>query len=101
MPPLGSKPGLQPERTSLAWHRTALTGMALLGTVAKVAADQHSVLAVVCAVVVLANGVTAVVCGRLRARSRTYASSHRLHLVFASTTVAACVAAAVSLAPSW
>ena len=59
--------GLQPERTSMAWTRTALSAGALAGTLVKVAADERSTIDYVCAAVAAAAGLMIYACGRSRA----------------------------------
>lgn len=63
--------GLQPERTSLAWNRTALAGLALLGAVIKVAADHADARTVVCAAIVVAHTFIVAACAAARGHAVT------------------------------
>jgi len=61
--------GLQFERTSLAWNRTALTAVALGATTVRAGVSEHSVLDLVATVVSLVAGIAMYLCSR-RSRSR-------------------------------
>lgn len=93
-------PGLQPQRTALAWNRTALTGLGLLGAVAKVAADRTDAFTLACLAVVLAHTVVIVGCATVRARSLTALPSPRVYLAAYASTLVAGLAAAASIIPT-
>lgn len=58
--------GLQVERTSLAWNRTALTAAALGATTLRAGITQHSVLDLLATGVSLTAGIVMYVCSRWR-----------------------------------
>jgi len=95
------RPGLQPERTSLAWNRTALAGLALLGAVGKVAADNADALTLTCTAIVLAHTFIVAACAVARGRAVTPEPTRRLFVVTYVSTVVASLAAVTSVGTSW
>lgn len=96
-----SRSGLQPQRTSLAWNRTALAGLALLGAVSKVAADHADARTLVCTAIVVAHTIIVAACAVARGHAITPAPPPRLFVIAYASTVVACLAAIASVATSW
>lgn len=94
------QPGLQPQRTSLAWNRTALAGLGLLGAVVKVAGDHADALTLTCSAIVVVHCGLIAACAIVRARFVAAAPPHRIFRVAYASTVVAGLAATASIVPS-
>lgn len=96
-----TRPGLQPQRTSLAWNRTALAGLGLLGAVVKVAADNPGTRTITCASIVIAHTLVIAGCAVSRTRTVPGDRARRLFLIAYASTLVAGVASVASIATSW
>jgi putative membrane protein len=65
----------QPQRTALAWSRTALAGAALAAAAIKAAIDRPGAAALICAVVTSLAALGIFGCGQARARNRARLAS--------------------------
>jgi uncharacterized membrane protein YidH (DUF202 family) len=61
-----ARPDTQPQRTALAWTRTALAGATLAGAAAKAAVQHRTVLTILCAVVTWLAAAGIFACGQRR-----------------------------------
>lgn len=94
------RPGLQRQRTSLAWNRTALAGLGVLGAVGKVAADHIDARTVACAAIVVAHTLVIAACAVVRAHHPAAIPPRRLFAVAYASTVVAGLAATTLIVPS-
>jgi len=88
----GPPPGLQAERTELAWVRTALSGAGLALVATRVGPDPLSLQ------VALVTGVAVTALGLLACVLRTRSLADRTRPVAASTVAVALLTASVTLA---
>ena len=96
-----TRPGLQPQRTALAWNRTALASLGLLGAVTKVAADNPNARTIACAAIVILHSLVVAACAIARGRVVTDTATARVFAVAYISTAVAGFAAVASIATSW
>lgn len=91
------QPGLQLERTSLAWNRTALTAAALGATTARTGITDRSVLDLIATAVSLVAALTMYACSRRRHPAHSSTGdipAGRTAILIAAVSAAAATAAA-------
>lgn len=81
----------QPQRTALAWTRTALAGAALAGAATKAAAQHRDALTITCAVVTWLAAAGVFTCGQ---RRRSYERGARPPIVALFRIAVLCAVAA-------
>jgi hypothetical protein len=85
------RPETQPQRTALAWTRTALAGAALAGAAAKAAVQHRDALTICCAVVTWLAAAGVFACGQ---RRRSYERGARPPVVALFRIAVGCAVAA-------
>lgn len=95
--PLQPRPGWGPQRTALAWSRTALAATSLAGAALKTAVDDRSPASIVCCIVTALATAGIFVCGQLRSayEPKPGPPSRRLFQLAAGCALAASIAALV------
>lgn len=96
-----SRPGLQPQRTSLAWNRTTLATLGLLGAVGKVAADDPGPRTIACVAIVVAHTLVVAACAVARGNAMSAMPPQPLFVIAYTSTLIAGLAAIASIAGSW
>ncbi|PZF98355.1 DUF202 domain-containing protein [Micromonospora deserti] len=98
----GRDPGLQPERTRLAWRRTALALTVIMVLTVRLAVTGDAVGAVLAGVAVLGWGAALAVCWRRASGTRPIASGGRsLPLVALATAGFAALGALLVVRGLW